>query len=149
MANLFSTFDVPTTLASSETSNVDKYKSSLAFDLTTGEFITDGGGAVKYCSGYEAWVLWCVKTVSTERWAHLAYPSYIGAEMESAFKEPDRASQESAIERTINEALLADPCGRTVRVYDFEFSWVAEDATVTFTVLGSSGDTASVTAKLN
>lgn len=147
MANLFPVFSVPTTLATSETVT-EKYRPSIAFDVETGDFVVDGGGNMQYCSGYEAWVLWCSKTVSTERWAHLAYPSYIGTEMDSAFKEPDRDTQESAIERTITEALLADPRGRTVRVYDFSFTWKSEVATVSFTVLGSNGDSASLEAKI-
>lgn len=148
MASLFPVFSVPSTVVASETVT-EKYRPSLAFDVETGEFILDGGGTMKYNSGYEAWLLWCTKTIATERWAHLAYPSYIGTELDSAFQEPDRASQESAIERTITEALLADPRGRTVRVYDFSFSWESEVAMVGFTILGSKGDSTSLEVKLN
>lgn len=148
MANIFPTFSVPDTIVSNETVT-EKYRPSIAFEVETGEFVVDRGGTMRYSSGYEAWVLWCQKTVSTERWAHLAYPSYIGTEMDSAFQEPDRASQESAIERTITEALLADPRSRTVRVYDFSFKWLSEVSTVTFTVLGSNGDSTSITTQLN
>lgn len=147
MASLFPTFSVPSTLATT-TTETDIYKPSLAFNVETGEFITDGTGAILYGSGFDEWVLWCCKMLSTERWAHKAYPNFIGVELDSAFKEPDRASQESAISRTITEALLADPRGRTVRVYDFVFYWAPDTSTVSFTILGRNGDTASVSGKL-
>lgn len=147
MSSLFPTFSVPTTLAS-EPKVVEKFLYSPYFQVETGDFLIDGGGAVLYGSGYDAWVLWCLKTIHTERNACLAYPSYIGVEMEEAFREPSHSSCESAIERTITEALLADPKGRTVRIYDFDFSWVGETVDVSFTILSAEGDTASLTAKI-
>ncbi len=147
MANLFPTFAVPTVLGETKT-KTEQYRSSLAFDLETGEFVVDGGGKMKYCSGYDAWVLWCVKTIQTQRWAHLAYRSNIGTELKEAFTLWDRSAQESHLERTVTEALLADPKGRTVRVYDFEFLWETDSLYLTCTIFGQKGDTASISVSL-
>lgn len=126
----------------------EPYPASWAFDVETGEFVTDGGGRVCYSDGYEAWKLWCCKTIATQRGSHLGYSSGVGVESDRALAEPDRASVMSALERTITEALLADPLGRTLRVYDFSFSLYGEDATASCTILGKSGDTASITVKM-
>lgn len=148
MAELFAVFDVPSTLAEAQTTT-DTYRPSPSFDVGTGDFNVDGAGKLMYCSGYEAWVLWCTKTVVTQRWAHLGYRGNIGAEIDEAFSQPDRQAQQSYLERTITEALLADPKGRTVRVYDFAFSWLGDELSVNFTVLGADGDTASISADYN
>lgn len=147
MADLFPVFEVPSTLAESGV-DFEKYLPSPLFDVGKGEFVVDGGGKILYGTGYEAWVLWCTKAVSTQRWAHLAYHSWTGVEAEEAMGEPDRASQESAMGRTITEALLADPKGRTVRVYNFSFLWEGDGLDISFQVLGADGDTASIQTKV-
>ncbi|MFI3253527.1 MAG: DUF2634 domain-containing protein [Eubacteriales bacterium] len=147
MGNLFSVFDLPSSLAEEEKST-ERYRPSYAFDMSAGEFVLDGGGKMQYASGYDAWVLWCVKTIKTQRWAHLAYRWNIGTELAEAFALEDRAAQESFLERTVTEALLADPKGRTVRVYDFEFLWEGDSLSLTCTIFGQKGDTASVTVKV-
>lgn len=126
----------------------EPYPASWAFDVESGDFVRDGGGRVCYSNGYEAWKLWCCKTIATQRGSHLAYSNAVGVETDSALAEPDRASVVSALERTITEALLADPLGRTLRVYDFTFSLYGEEGTASCTVLGKSGDTASITVKM-
>lgn len=146
MSQLFSVFEMPSTLVGQGVT-VEKYKSSPLFDVKTGEFVVDGGGELLYGNGYDAWVLWCCKTISTQRMAHLAYRDAIGVEMVEAFQEPDRAEQESAIERTVTEALLADPKGRTLRVYNFNYEWYGEEVGISCTVLGENGDTASISTK--
>lgn len=148
MSQLFPVFDVPSSLVSSTNSVIEKYKSAPLFDVDTGEFLVDGGGQLLYGTGYDAWVFWCTKAVCTQRWAHLGYHSFTGVELETAMSEPDRAAQQSALQRTITEALLADPMCRTVRVYDFVFQWLADALSVTFQVLGCNGDTASIQTKV-
>lgn len=148
MANLFPVFDVPSTLAE-DIQTQDKFKPAPSFNVETGDFNVDGAGKILYCTGYEAWVMWCTKSLMTQRWAHLGYRSHIGTEITEAFAQPDKEAQQSYFERTISEALLADPKGRTVRVYDFVFSTQADELYITCTVLGSNGDTASITATYN
>lgn len=82
--------------------------------------------------GLEAYKIWCVKAVSTERYSCLGYDDDIGAEMEDAMKEEDDTAVELAIERTIEEALMVNP--RTESVEDFEFSWEPSVVYVKFTV---------------
>jgi len=149
--NLFPVFDVPSVTAE-DIEILDtqaRYAPAPMFDVETGDFVLDGANQTLYGSGYDAWVLWCTKTILTQRWAHLGYSSNAGIEAEEAFKEPDRHAQESAFERTITEALLADPVGRTLQVRDFVFSWLADSLNITCMVVGVDGDTAAITAKLN
>lgn len=150
MASLFPSFQMPSAFSTlvSEVKVGNQFLSAPKFSVETGDFLVDGGGSVLYGSGKEAWILWCLKCLATERYGYLSYPSHLGVEMIGAFSEPDRPSQESAIIRTITEALLADPKGRTVRVFDFSFSWLGEAVSLTFSILSSEGDTASLTAKL-
>lgn len=73
--------------------------------------------AAGYEAVLEAYKIWCVKAVSTERYSCLGYDDDIGAEMEDAMKEEDDTAVELAIERTIEEALMVNP--RTESVEDF------------------------------
>ncbi|MCI8536757.1 MAG: DUF2634 domain-containing protein [Hungatella sp.] len=149
MANgLFPVFDVPSTLVE-ETKQQTQYAPVPMWDMEAGDFVTDGAGRTLYGSGYDAWVLWCTKSILTQRWAHDGYNANEGIEAEQAFKEPDREAIESAFERTITEALLADPMGRTAQVRDFEFTWEADSLCIECIVIGTDGDTASIKAKLN
>ena len=61
---------------------------------------------------------------------------------------PDRAAAESSFERTITEALLADPMGRTVQVRDFSFRWEADSLWIECKVFGTDGSTTDVGARL-
>lgn len=147
-SGLFPVFDVPSTLAE-EIAETDKYLPAPMWDTETGDFATDGAGKLLYGSGKDAWVLWCTKAILTQRWAFLAYNANEGIEADEAFKEPDRQATESAFERTITEALLADPLGRTSMVQDFEFTWEADCLWIECTAVGTDGDTAAIRAKLN
>ncbi len=144
---LFPVFSVPSTLTEDKNTG-EQYRPSPAFDVETGEFVLDGGGKLSYGSGYDAWVLWCVKTIQTQRWAHLGYRSNIGTEIAQAFALWDRSAQESFLERTVTEALLSDPKQRTVRVYDFSYVWGEDSVALTCTIFGQKGDTASISVNL-
>jgi len=148
MYNLFPVFDVPVVLPEDE-KITDKYAPAPMFDIESGEFVTDGAGQTLYGSGYDAWALWCIKTILTQRWAHLGYSGNAGIEAAEAFGEPDRKAQESAFERTITEALLADPMGRTLQARDFTFEWRGDSLRMNCVVVGIDGNTADITAKLN
>lgn len=146
--NLFPVFDVPSALVEENVSQT-QYPPAPMWDVEAGDFVADGAKKLLYGSGKDAWVLWCTKAILTQRWAHLAYNADAGIEAEESFKEPDRKAAESAFERTITEALLADPLGRTVQVRDFSFHWEADSLWIECVVVGTDGDTASVKAKLN
>src|SRR5690606_16141644 len=94
------------------------------------------------CDGHTAWVQWCVKAVMTERFSYLAYSGNYGAEIDEALKQPTRAAIETEVERTITEALLADP--RTYTVRDFSFEWRGDEMYVSFTVIPVVGDAARI-----
>jgi len=145
---LFPTFDVPASLAEEGTVQ-GQYLPAPMWDMEAGDFVTDGAGRVLYGNGQDAWVLWCTKAVMTQRWAHDGYSANEGIEAEQAFREPDRQAAESAFERTITEALLADPMGRTVQVRDFEFSWEADSLWISCVAVGTDGDTAGIKARFS
>ena len=145
--HLFPVFDVPAALAE----NVPQTNSFLPaplWDYERGDFVTNGSRQPVYGSGFDAWVLWCTKTLLTQRWAHYAYSDNAGIEAKEAFAEPDRKAQESAFERAISEALLADPAGRTLQVLNFQFDWASDSLNVTCDVIGADGNSATITALL-
>lgn len=145
--NLFPVFDVPSILAD-DTQLKKKYRPAPLFDFERGEFIMNGARQPMYGSGYDAWVLWCTKTILTQRWAYYGYSDNIGIEADEAYKEPDRKAQESAFERTITEALLADPMGRTRLVRDFQFKWYGDSLNISCVVFGDDGNSAAINAAL-
>lgn len=135
---LFPVIDVPDFAAYEERYD-RKYHPSVRWDLAKGDFVRDGANRMVSADGLEAYRIWCVKTVQTERYACLAYNSDIGSEMEKAMKEPDEKAVESAVERTITEALMANP--RTAAVEGFSFTWLSGDSLlVEFTVRSAEDD---------
>jgi hypothetical protein len=143
-ANLFPIFNAPPVLADIEPT-IQRYNPAPLWNLERGDFILDGARKMQYGSGFDAWVLWCVKTVLTQRWAHDGYSPNIGIEMTESFSAPNRKAQESMFERTITEALLADPMGRTTQVRNFRFTWEGGDSLfLTCDVLGTDGNSASI-----
>ena len=145
--NLFPVFDVPSTLVENSRP-VRRYAPGPLFDLEAGEFVMNGARQPLYGSGYETWVLWCTKTIMTQRMAHHGYTSNAGIEADEAFRQPDRYARESMFTRTITEALLADPAGRTRQVRNFQYRWIADSLHVTCEVVGHEGNTATISANL-
>ena len=145
--NLFPVFDVPSELAEN-TQILERYRPAPLFDIERGEFIVDGARQPPYGSGYDAWVLWCTKSILTQRWAYYGYSDNAGIEADESFKEPDRRAQESSFMRTISEALLADPMGRTQQVRNFKFDWLADSLYITCDVVGADGSTAAIKADI-
>ena len=138
MPNLYPTFEPPTIVEQEQPQLAPEYPKSYLFDFEKGDFVLDGAGRIVIADGYTAWVQWCVKTVLTERFAYLAYSWNYGVEVEQAIKQPDRALVEMEIERTITEALMADP--RTELVRDFSFKWHADELYVSFTIVPVIGE---------
>jgi hypothetical protein len=146
-SSLFPVIDVPGALA--EDIKIERqYRPAPLWDFEKGDFATDGANRPLYGTGYDAWVQWCIKTIMTQRGARYGYSGNAGIEGDEAFKEPDRKARESAFERTVTEALLADPMGRTLQVLDFEFDWSADSLSITCTVIGADGNSAVVNAAL-
>jgi len=98
--------------------------------------LQDGTGTVLQSTPYDAWVQWCLKTANTQRWAFLSYSDNLGVEIEEAFKENSKSAIESELIKTIDEALLADPYGRTIYVKDFKFDWGVDSVKVILTIKG-------------
>lgn len=142
MPNLYPTFEPPTIVEQEQPQLTPEYPKSYLFDFEKGDFVIDGAGRIVIADGHTAWAQWCVKTVLTERFTCLAYSWNYGAEIEQAIKQPDRALVEMEIERTITEALMADP--RTESVRDFRFKWYADELYVSFTAVPVIGEPASI-----
>jgi hypothetical protein len=144
--NLFPAFNVPAMLTDEPEQNIVKYKKSWFFDYETGDFVKDGGNRVKECDGWTAWTQWCMKTVRTIRYACLAYDGDMGIEDEDVRRQPTRKAAESAFERTITEALLADP--RTESVRNFSFDWKGDILHASFDVFPRIGASVTLQAEI-
>lgn len=112
----------------------NQYRPTVAWDVEKGDFILNGKGKMELCSGIEGYKVWCCKMALTQRYACLAYPEEIGAELEEALDEPEEKAVQSAIERTITEALMVNP--RTEYVRDFQFTWTGDSVSCSFIVKG-------------
>jgi len=130
MPNLYPVFDMPDLVEQQQTEPAPKYGKSWLFDFAKGDFVLDGAGRIMIADGYTAWAQWCVKTILTQRFAHVIYSFDYGTELEEALKQPSRKAVEAEMERAITEALLADP--RTEMVKDFVFEWEGNTVKVSF-----------------
>ena len=134
--NLLPTVDVPDFVDEEEDEEYDvDYKPSPMWDLEKGDFVRTAANNVPMNDGYEAYKIWCVKTVSTERYSCLGYSDDHGTETEDITRESDQSTVELSLERTIQEALMVNP--RTSSVEEFSFEWgtvlfVPKPTTVTF-----------------
>ena len=146
--NLFPVFEVPSVTADDKPTGQRYYPSPL-WDYEAGDFAVNGARQVIYGSGYEAWVQWCIKTIMTERWAHRGYSSNAGIEAMGAFGLSNRKAQESALRRTITEALLADPMGRARQVRNFRFNRQNDSLHISCEVYGLNGNSATISAVLS
>lgn len=122
--NLLPTVDVPDFVDEEEDEEYDvDYKPSPMWDLEKGDFVRTAANNVPMNDGYEAYKIWCVKTVSTERYSCLGYSDDHGTETEDITRESDQSTVELSLERTIQEALMVNP--RTSSVEEFSFEWNA------------------------
>ena len=130
---LFPVFDVPDLVTDTPVEE-QKYKGSVYFDFSIGDFRRDGAGKLAVAEGREAYAQWCVKVAMTERMAHLSYNSDIGTEMKEALAHSDIEAVKSSIERTITEALMVNKATEYVR--NFEFTNSPGELKCEFTVKG-------------
>ena len=138
---LFPVFDVPEINTQTQ-AKTRHYKPSVYFDFEKGDFRQDGAYRMTTSTGKEAFMQWCRKTVMTERDAFLAYSTDIGVETEAALAQGDHAAVESALEKTITEALMVNT--HTEYVRGFEFEWAADELRMTFTVKGKEWEETTV-----
>ena len=118
--SLYPTFNLPAVVADNERPKKRSYKQSFFFDYEVGDFLRDGANRFVLAEGREAFCQWCLKQCATERGTKLAYSDKIGVEIVRAAKEEnDIAAVESAIQRTITEALMVNP--ETEYVKNFQF----------------------------
>ena len=146
MADLYPVFDVPC-IIKEDTMPVNKQKGSIYFDFEKGDFLLDQSGKAVSATPYEAWCQWCLKTVYTQRFAYLGYSDQVGAEIHEALNAPSKQAAQSMLIKTISDACMADPYGRTLRVYDFMFNWLPDGVEVKFTLRSVWGEDAVLTAK--
>lgn len=86
--NLLPTVDVPDFVDEEEDEEYDvDYKPSPMWDLEKGDFVRTAANNVPMNDGYEAYKIWCVKTVSTERYSCLGYSDDHGTETEDITRE--------------------------------------------------------------
>lgn len=144
--SLFPVVDIPD-FEEDEDDYETEYKPSLRWDLEKGDFVRNAENRVKESEGLEAFKVWCVKTVMTERYSCLAYDDDMGTEMDEARQEDDENATELAMERTIEEALSAHPL--TESVEGFSFVWEADAVRVSFTVVAIGWESFSVEVVLD
>lgn len=125
------------------------YRPGVAFDWNTGDFPRDGRNMMQEATGVESWQQWCMNCIQTERYKHLAYSDDFGIELDEVFKAETKEEAESILTRQINEALEADPYGRTAYIDSIDYEWDTPDAVqVDATVVGIADVTIDVTAYL-
>ncbi len=143
---LFPVFDVPEIVDASMPQR-EHYRPSVFFDFASGDFKRDGANRMVEATGKEAYMQWCMKVIATERDAFLAYSTRIGTEMEYAAAQPDHASVEASVERTVTEALMVNP--KTEYVRGFEFSWTGTSLYGIFRVKGRDMDEIALSLTVN
>ena len=145
--SIYPTFSLPAVAIDAEDAKRKSYKQSLYFDYEKGDISMDATHRPILAEGREAFCQWCLKQCVTERGTRLSYSDKIGVEIvKAAREENDIQAIESAIQRTITEALMVNQ--ETEYVRNFRFSWDGADSLqVTFTVKGHEWDegTLSVT----
>ena len=123
--------------------------SSVYFDFESGDFAVNAVGKTIQADPATAWAQWCGKQLHTQRYAFLSYSPDIGVEAAEALQEPTREARESYLRRTIIEALMADPLGRTQLVQGFSFDWNEPDGVIiSFEIEGRNMETQTITKKI-
>ena len=127
---LYPVFDIP----EGDTHKEDveqRFLPAPLFDFERGDFVRDGANRVIMVDGRDAFIIWVLKILSTQEGACLSYLEQ-GVDIEGSMAEENRAAVQSALERSITEALMVHPY--TERVYDFNFEWDADSVRVSFIV---------------
>lgn len=142
---LFPVFDFPE-IDDTEVEK-ERYKPSVYFDFEQGDFVRDGANRLIRADGKEAFIQWCIKTISTERGEFIAYDDDIGTELEQLADITENSHRQSVIEETIIDALSVHPAFESAS--DFVFSNEGDKYYVSFTVKGYSWNEESLTVSLH
>lgn len=132
---LFPVVDIPLLTIPQPDSDI-RYKKSAMWDLKKEDFVRDPNGKILTDTGRNAYMVWCIKVSTTERYTCEAYPDEIGAELEEAKRQGTHEATESMLERTIRETIMVNP--RTEYVRDFSFRWDGDNLHVKFKVKGKN-----------
>lgn len=127
---LYPVFEIPA-VRFTDTDAERGMKAGPLFDFDTGDFVRDGANRVVMVDGRDQYILWCLKALKTQWNACQAYPDH-GIDFDGALEKPDRKAVQSALERTVTEALANN--ASTERVYGFEYHWETDGVQVTFVV---------------
>lgn len=134
---LYPVFEIPS-IWQDNTEEIQGFMPGPLFDFDTGDFVRDGANRVIMVDGRDEYVIWVLKSLLTQRWAYEAYSDDVGIDAENAVQQPTRRAIQSALERTITEALLVNPC--TERVYGFTYQWDVDQMNATFIVKPKNWD---------
>ncbi|MBR1566745.1 MAG: DUF2634 domain-containing protein [Oscillospiraceae bacterium] len=127
---LYPVFDIPADDEDEEDVE-QRFLPTPLFDFESGDFVRDGSNRIVMVDGRDAFILWVLKILSTQEGACLSYLEQ-GVDIEGCMAEENRPAIESALERSITEALMVHPC--TERVYEFDFEWDTDSVRVSFIV---------------
>jgi hypothetical protein len=120
-----------------------KFGRSWRFDYEKGDFVLTPTGKIPTCTGVDAWLEWCKKTLRTERYTYVAYSRNHGQQFEELIpRHLSRRANESEIVRMTREALKTDP--RTNQVAAFSFAWEGERCTFQCEVTNVRGQTFTI-----
>jgi hypothetical protein len=131
---LYPTFDIPVEVEQEKEFNYRNYSCPL-FDMEKGDFVFDSAGKINTATEQEMFMQWCLKACHVMRFSKIAYSNSYGAEIDRALQEPTRAAKESYLQRTITDAILADPYQRAINVTAFKFEWSEDSVEVTFEII--------------
>ena len=146
MANeLYPVFDIPDIDETDAEKEEEALKAGPLFDFEIGDFALDGQNSVVFVDGQDLFMLWVVKTLKTQLGAYRSYYGF-GIDQEEAEDQPDREAVESALERTISEALKRNP--QTEEVDNFLFDWEGSTLYATFVVTPKNWDAFDVKMSL-
>lgn len=127
---LYPVFDIPD-IEEADTEEQEQLKAAPLFDYETGDFVLDGQNRVMYVDGRDSYMLWVLKALNTQMGACDSYLGF-GIDAEEAMNQPTREAVQATLERTIIEALMANPA--TESVTEFEFLWEANVLYTSFVV---------------
>ena len=128
--DLYPVFDIPD-LDESEQEETEALKAGPLFDYEIGDFVLDGQNRVVYVDGRDNYMLWCLKALRTQLGACGAYEGF-GIDFDGAQDQATREAVQSAMERTITEALMENEA--TDSVHDFVFDWDGSELYIMFAI---------------
>ena len=144
---LYPVFDIPDLYEDDAETEADtqELKAGPLFDFTTGDFALDGQNRVIFVDGRDLFMIWVVKALQTQVGAYRSYYNF-GIDREGSEDQPDWEAVKSALERTIIEALTANP--QVEEVGDFIFDWEGSSLYATFLVTPKNWDAFDVNMQL-